>query len=73
MLVEDKRIRDNLVGGGKKEKKRKKNHKYCHLEGSLQAATKQNNTEQKKTKKQTNKQVGSLLTDPDRIYFYSCE
>jgi hypothetical protein len=44
LIVEDHPIRDNLVGGGEKKTK----HKYCDLEGSLQAATKQNNTEQKK-------------------------
>jgi hypothetical protein len=42
--------------------------------GSLQAATKQNNTEQKKQKnKQTNKQVGSLLTGPESIFTAASE
>jgi len=61
------------VGWGKKAKKQRskknKKYKYCHLEGSLQAATKQNNTEQKKT----NKQVGSLLTGPESIFTAASE
>jgi hypothetical protein len=52
------------VGGEKSEKTK---HKYCDLEGSLQAATKQNDTEQK------NKKTSRISADWPRIYFYSCD
>jgi hypothetical protein len=75
-IVEDHPIRDNLVGGGKKAKK-KRNTNVGILMGVFklrQNKTTQNQKKKnKKTKKQKNKQTSRISADWPRIYFYSCE
>jgi hypothetical protein len=77
-----KTIESNLrqfggLGGGKKQKskkaKKEKNTNIAILRGVFKLRQNKTTRNKKKTKKQTNKQVGSLLTGPESIFTAASE